>query len=187
MLTYQAAILVFGRLSNIRYIFYLWHIFNRNSTVHTFVYVKTIIVWNLKHVRGILMALSENYEIAYFRSVKNVLQHPLKIELKSMWTLYGCERDGTNLAILILTATIDLLDKSREPIPAELLERGQRSRLLTETLTVTDFGYRFSYQPCSFTCRQGYVVFAMLSLWWENIELLEVVCPEHKCLLMWHV
>ena len=32
----------------------------------------------MRHVRGILTALSENYEIAYYRSVKNPLQLPLK-------------------------------------------------------------------------------------------------------------
>ena len=35
----------------------------------------------MRHVRGILTALSENYEIAYLRSVKNLLQHPLKFFL----------------------------------------------------------------------------------------------------------
>ena len=34
-------------------------------------------------MRGILTALSENYEIAYFRSVKNLLQHPLKGRLNT--------------------------------------------------------------------------------------------------------
>ena len=32
----------------------------------------------MRQVRGILTALSENYEIAYYRSVKNPLQLPLK-------------------------------------------------------------------------------------------------------------
>ena len=75
-------------------------------------------MWNLRHVRGILTALSENYEIAYFRSVKNLLQHPLK----SMSNVYGCERDRTNFAILNFSATVDLLEKRREHSSAELLK-----------------------------------------------------------------
>ena len=57
---------------------------------------------------------------------------------KSMWNVYGCERDRSNLAILNFTATIDLLEKRRECSSAEFLEEKPRSRLLSKRLNVTE-------------------------------------------------
>ena len=55
-----------------------------------------------------------------------------------MWNVQGCERDRTKLSILNFSATIDLLEKSREPSYAQFLEGELRSRLFYERLNVTE-------------------------------------------------
>ena len=47
------------------------------------------------------MALSENYEIAYFRSVKNLLQHPLK-----EWKI-PCIFGDSSLLVVVIASTIN--------------------------------------------------------------------------------
>ena len=42
------------------------------------------------------MALNENYEIAYFRSVKNLLQHPLN---HLLWHTRGSTLESSSVAI----------------------------------------------------------------------------------------
>ena len=64
--------------------------------------------------------------------------HSVSHALKSMWNVYACERDRTNLAILDFSAMIDLLEKRREHSSAEFLEEELRSRLLSEWLNVTE-------------------------------------------------
>ena len=46
--------------------------------------------------------------------------------------MYGCERDRTNLAILNLSATIDLSEKRQKRSFAEFSGEELRSRLLSE-------------------------------------------------------
>ena len=58
--------------------------------------------------------------------------------LKSMWNVYGCERDKTNFAILNFSAMVDLLEKRRERSSAELLEGELNSRLSSERSNVTE-------------------------------------------------
>ena len=58
--------------------------------------------------------------------------------LKSIWNVYGCERDRTNRVILNFSTTIDLLEKIRTRSSAEFLEEELRSRLLSERLNVTE-------------------------------------------------
>ena len=62
------------------------------------------------------------------------ISHPIK----SMWNVYGCERDRTIHAILNFSTTIDLLEKRRERSSAELLEGELRSQLLSERSNVTE-------------------------------------------------
>ena len=58
--------------------------------------------------------------------------------LKSMWNVYGCERDRTNFAILNFSATVDLLEKTPQRSSAELLEGELRSRLSSERSNLTE-------------------------------------------------
>ena len=55
--------------------------------------------------------------------------------MKRVWVR---ERDRTNFAILNFSATVDLLEKRRERISAELLEVELRSRLPSERSNVTE-------------------------------------------------
>ena len=58
--------------------------------------------------------------------------------LKSMWNVYGCERDRTNFAILNFSTTFDLFEKRRERSSAELLEGELRFRLSSERSNVRE-------------------------------------------------
>ena len=72
MLIYQADILVFESVSNIRYIFIIARFQPKLS--HTDIPLCQYLnrVKYTKHVRGILLTtLSENYEFVYFRSAKS--------------------------------------------------------------------------------------------------------------------